>query len=134
MCRTLGSILALAATLLASPVSPFNTTVGPETGTLVIVGGGTLSDSIYQRVISLAGGNDAPIVVIPTADGAATYDQNAAGAGTFRRLGATNVTVLHTYDPKEADTEAFAAPLLEAKGVWFGVDGNGGSLTRTRAR
>ncbi|KAI1174780.1 hypothetical protein F4777DRAFT_371818 [Nemania sp. FL0916] len=92
--------------------------VGPVKGSLVVVGGGTLSDSIYQEVITRAGGG--PIVVIPTADGAPTYDQNAAGASSFRRLGATDVTVLHTYDPKVADTDAFVEPLLNATGVWFG--------------
>lgn len=92
--------------------------VGPVKGSLVVVGGGTLSDSIYEEVITRANGG--PIVVIPTADGAPTYDQDAAGAAAFRRLGATSVTVLHTYDPKVADTDAFVAPLRNATGVWFG--------------
>ncbi|KAI1498017.1 hypothetical protein F5X99DRAFT_342760 [Biscogniauxia marginata] len=94
--------------------------VGPENGTLVIVGGGSLSDSIYQRVIDLAGGPSAPIVTVPTAEGSDAYDDDAASAGAFRRLGATNVTVLHTYDPAVADTEDFVRPLLGAKGLWFG--------------
>ncbi|CAJ2509392.1 Uu.00g144180.m01.CDS01 [Anthostomella pinea] len=132
------ALLALTAatasltTALTTP-SPY---VGPENGTLVVVGGGILSDSIYQRVIDLAGGPSAPLVVIPTADGAESYDDDAAGAGTFRRLGATDVTVLHTYDRSVANTEAFVAPLLRAKGVWFGggrqwrlVDAYAGTLT-----
>ncbi|KAJ0117417.1 hypothetical protein J7T55_003831 [Diaporthe amygdali] len=106
--------------LLAVVNAQNSSTVGPETGSLVIVGGGTLSDNIYQRVIDLAGGSDAPIVVIPTADGAESYDQDAAGAAAFRRLGVKNVTVLHTYDPQVADTEEFVRPLLDARGVWFG--------------
>lgn len=99
-----------------------SSTVGPETGSLVVVGGGSLSDNIYQRVIDLAGGSgpSSNIVVIPTADGAESYDQDAAGAASFRRLGAGSVTVLHTYDPAVADTEEFVAPLLNATGVWFG--------------
>ncbi|KAI3396078.1 hypothetical protein diail_495 [Diaporthe ilicicola] len=108
--------------LLATTAQAQNSssTIGPETGSLVIVGGGSLSDNIYQRVIDLAGGSGAAIVVIPTADGADSYDQDAAGAAAFRRLGAGNVTVLHTYDRAVADTEGFVAPLLEAQGVWFG--------------
>lgn len=94
--------------------------VRPETGHLVIVGGGSLNDSIYQRVIDYAGGPEEPIVVIPTADGAPSYDQDAAGAATFRRLGSKNVIVLNTYDPAVANTSKFVQPLLEAKGVWFG--------------
>ncbi|KAK7740915.1 hypothetical protein SLS53_004978 [Cytospora paraplurivora] len=106
--------------LLGATQAQNTTFVGPETGALVVVGGGTLSDNIYQRVIDLAGGNESAIVVIPTADGADSYDQDAAGASNFRRLGVKNVTVLHTYDPQVADTEEFVKPLLDAKGVWFG--------------
>jgi cyanophycinase len=86
----------------------------------VIVGGNLQSDSIWEKIISLAGGPTAPIVVIPTAGGAETYDDTYAPVTSFRRLGATNVTLLHTYDPAEADTEAFIAPLKEAKGIFFG--------------
>lgn len=114
------TVVVMAVLAAAHPDAQNPSCIGPETGTLIIVGGGKLDDSIFQRLIDLAGGNDAPIVVIPTADGADTYDDNAASAGTFRRLGAINVTVLHTYDPKVADTEEFVRPLLEAKGVWFG--------------
>ena len=134
----LRSILAFTFTLsaFAYPLADNSSYVGPESGSLVIVGGGAASDSIYQRVIDLAGGNDAPIVVIPTAGGEPSYDDNAAGAATFRRLGSRNVTVLHTYDPQVADTEEFVRPLLSAKGVWFGggrqwqlVDAYAGTLT-----
>lgn len=125
--KTTHSILRLttaAMGLLATTARAQNSssTVGPETGSLVVVGGGSLSDSIYQRVIDLAGGSgpQSSIVVIPTADGADSYDQDAAGAAAFRRLGAGNVTVLHTYDRAVADSEAFVAPLLSATGVWFG--------------
>ncbi|KAH8773695.1 hypothetical protein F5883DRAFT_548319 [Diaporthe sp. PMI_573] len=120
-----------------------SSTVGPETGSLVVVGGGSLSGNIYQRVIDLAGGSGpaSSIVVIPTADGAESYDQDAAGAASFRRLGAGSVTVLHTYDPAVADTEEFVAPLLNATGVWFGggrqwrlVDAYAGTRAETAFR
>ncbi|KAJ4322043.1 hypothetical protein N0V94_002622 [Neodidymelliopsis sp. IMI 364377] len=109
---------AFAATSFALPTN--TTYVGPENGHLVIVGGNLQSDSIWERIISLAGGADAPIVVIPTAGGEPTYDANFSSAVSFRRLGAKNVTVLHTYDPAVADTDEFIAPLLEAKGVFYG--------------
>ena len=95
-------------------------TTGPEKGTLMIVGGGGKSDSIFAAFIKLAGGLNAPIVVIPTADGNEKHDQNSGGAGTFRKLGAANVTVLHTYDKNVANTDSFVQPLLNAKAVWFG--------------
>jgi len=95
--------------------------VGPESGSLVIVGGAMQNPEIVRAFIDRAGGPDAPIVVIPTAGGA---DDEAYGpwCGCTRQLrenGARNVVVLHTYDPAVADTEAFVAPLMEARGVWF---------------
>ena len=80
-----------------------------------IVGGGTTTP-ILQRFIALAGGNDAALVVIPTAHG----KDGSYEVSLFKKLGATKVSVLHSTDPKVADTDSFAAPLLSAKGVWFG--------------
>lgn len=116
-------LLLAAATAIASPIASndtVSTLVGPENGHLVIVGGNLQSESVWQRIISLAGGPDAPIVVVPTAGGEPTYGANFSSAVTLRELGATNVTVLHTYDPAVADTEEFIAPLRNAKGIFFG--------------
>lgn len=123
----LRSLLTLSLAMAALNPAPSeatpaaqNTTVGPPNGTLLVVGGGNLSDTIYERLIAAAGGPQAPIVVVPTAGGEETYDDDAAGASALRRLGATSVTVLHTYDRAEADTETFCEPLLDAGAVWFG--------------
>lgn len=116
--RSLLSFAALAVFALAQPIA--NGTIGPENGSLVIVGGNLQRDDIWQRIIDLAGGPNSPIVVVPTAGGEPTYDQNFSSAQTLRGLGAKNVTVLHTYDPAVADTEQFVAPLLDAKGIFFG--------------
>lgn len=94
--------------------------VGPENGHLVIIGGNLTSDAIFEKILSLAGGPSAPLIVIPTAGGDATYNDSIPVAETFRRLGATDVKVLHTYDPAVADTDEFIAPLKEAKGIFFG--------------
>ncbi|RFU77674.1 hypothetical protein TARUN_4557 [Trichoderma arundinaceum] len=134
-------ILAVAVAISALPTDNSTKYVGPENGNLVIVGGGALDDSILQRFINLAGGNDSYIVVIPTAQGDPSYNQNAANAGDFRRLGSKSVTVLHTYDPETANTEEFVEPLLNATGVWFGggrqwrlVDAYAGTLTEREIR
>jgi cyanophycinase len=97
-----------------------NNSTGPTKGTLVIVGGGGKSDSIIKAFIQLVGGNDAPIVVIPTADGNEKYNSNSGGAGIMRKLGASNVTVLHTTDRNIANSDSFVKPLMNAKAVWFG--------------
>ena len=93
--------------------------VGPPHGSLVIVGGAMRDTAIVRRFIDLAGGTGANIVVIPTAGGEAEYDQSYPGLRTFRAMGAQHLTVVHTIDRAEADTEAFVAPIEAASEVWF---------------
>ncbi len=93
--------------------------VGPENGSLVVVGGAMRSPEIYQRFIELAGGPDASIVLVPTAGGQEDYDDFYSGMNAWRAAGARNLTLLHTTDPAEADTDAFVAPLKSAGGVFF---------------
>jgi cyanophycinase len=93
--------------------------VAPARGALVVVGGGQIAPPIIARFIELAGGADAPIVVIPTAGEDSVYPSNWAGTGMFTRAGARNVTVLHTKDRRLADSDSFATILRRAGGVWF---------------
>ena len=93
--------------------------VGPPAGSLVIVGGGLRDLGIVERFMQLAGGTDAPIVVIPTAGEDDRYDQSWQGLAQLRQAGATNLTVLHTRDRNVANTPAFVAPLKSARGVFF---------------
>ena len=93
--------------------------VGPANGSLVIVGGAMRSAEIYERFIELAGGPDAHIVLVPTAGGAEEYDDFWQGMNAWREHGARNLTLLHTIDPAEADTDAFIEPLKSAAGVFF---------------
>jgi cyanophycinase len=92
---------------------------GPAKGTLIIIGGGDISESLNKKIMEISGGLQIPIVVIPTADGGENYDENFGEAGMLRRMGATNVTVLHTSDRKVANTQEFVKPLLNARLVWF---------------
>jgi cyanophycinase len=100
--------------------------IGPPNGSLVIVGGAMRDPQIMDRFLRLAGGPDAPIVVIPTAGGRETYDEYTSGLSGWKEMGATNLTVLHTTDPAVADTDEFVQPIREARGVWF----NGGRQWR----
>jgi cyanophycinase len=103
-------------TLLA-PALLFCADVGPSKGSLVVVGGGRLVPEIVNRFIELAGGKESAFVYIPTADGA---EQTIPSEKTFlAREGCKDVTILHTYDRKVADTEDFTAPLRRARAVWF---------------
>jgi cyanophycinase len=102
---------------------------GPARGTLLIVGGGNLTGSgINEKFIELAGGPDRNFVIVPTAGG----NRNAQGQliaydepriiAPWVKLGLKHVRMLHTHDPKVADTEEFASVLRSADAVWF----NGG--------
>lgn len=99
---------------------------GPPRGSLVIAGGGTLPGTgILEKWVELAGGPTKRFVIVPTAggnrrpDGSLVRYDEAEVIAPFKALGLTNVQMLHTHDPKVADTEAFAAPLADADGVWF---------------
>ncbi len=113
-------VLLLSVALVFASLDLSAQVVGPAKGTLVVVGGGLRDLAIMKRFLDLAGGPQQPIVVIPTAGEDATYDDTWDGLRQFREAGATNLRVLHTRDRKVADTEAFAAPIREAHGVWFG--------------
>ncbi len=94
---------------------------GPEKGTLVIVGGAMQDPAIVKRFIELAGGPEAPIVIIPTAGEADDdYHEYWSGLRQWRENGAKKLTVLHTRDRKVADSEAFVKPIRDARGVFFG--------------
>jgi cyanophycinase len=93
--------------------------VGPANGSLVVVGGGLRDLSILEEFVELAGGPDAPIVVIPTAGGRDEYDQYCSCLRQLREVGATSLTVLHTKDRGEANSDEFVAVLTQARGVWF---------------
>jgi len=94
--------------------------IGPKTGSLVIVGGAMRDSAIVKRFIELAGGPDAPLVIVPTAGDVDDYDQYWSGGRQFRENGARNLTVLHTRDRKAADSEEFVKPITMARGVFFG--------------
>lgn len=102
-----------------APVPAAGTASGPARGALVIVGGGAIGDDIWARFIELAGGKEARIVFVPTAaeDGGWDADKTVEA---FRKRGAKEVVILHTRDPKGADTDKFIEPLKSATGVWFG--------------
>jgi cyanophycinase len=114
------TIWVFVAALVASAASAEAQQVGPARGALVLVGGNLQDPAIVERFLELAGGPDAPIVLIPTAGGAESYDETWRGGDAFRAAGATRLAVLHTTDRDTASTDTFVEPLRHARGVWFG--------------
>jgi cyanophycinase len=134
---------AACATLFAFTLCAQSPKYGPEKGTLVIQGGGSAEGTgIWETFVHLAGGPNAKIIIVPTNAGnrdkqgqLIRYEEEKVIA-PWKKLGLTNVHMLHTADPKVANTEAFAAALRDAKGVWFNggrqwncVDSYAGTLT-----
>ncbi len=106
---------------LSDPSTPTAPNSGLKEGSLLIVGGGPLTPQIVNRFVSLAGGPEEEVVVIPTAaEDDELKSMNAISKQIFDVFGLQKITILHTRDRAEADTEAFVAPLKNAKGVWFG--------------
>ena len=92
--------------------------VGPDNGSLLLVGGG-VTPEIGRQFIALAGGVEVPMVVIPTAGGATEYSQQTPVSQLLRQLGAKQVEVVHTNDRELASSLDFVQPLVTAKGVFF---------------
>src|SRR5690242_2333445 len=72
-------------------------------GALVICGGGPLPESIRKEFVELAGGEDAKLMVIPTAcDDPDLPVVSPALAELWKARGIKDVTVFHTRDAAEA--------------------------------
>lgn len=85
----------------------------------MVAGGGILGPEIWSRFVELAGGPEAPIVVIPTAGTEDHYPDDWAGLDGLRSAGARNIRILHTRSRETASSEEFVRPLREAAAVWF---------------
>jgi cyanophycinase len=109
----------VAASTLVVPILNAQESVKP--GSLVIVGGGNITDSIRDRFMALAGGKAAKLVIIPTASSAA--DVRAEDEGylePWRKYSPSALSLLHTRSRQKADDPAFVKPIAEATAVWFG--------------
>ncbi len=120
-------VFAIAAVAVGARQDPPD--YGPAKGTLVIVGGGSTDGTgIVEKFIQIAGGVEKKFVIVPTAEGNRSADGSVKAysadseIGSWLKRGLKNVRMLHTHDPKVADTDAFVADLQDADAVWF----NGG--------
>lgn len=91
----------------------------PE-GSLVLCGGGVLPERVWAQFVELAGGSEARLVVIPTADSDKGVAEETESTRRWADLGLRSVSILHTRDRREADSAEFVAPLSKATAVWFG--------------
>lgn len=124
-------VLTVLATGLFGTTAVGQSVWWPTTGT-VILGGGRLEEKIaltlVDRVIALAGGPDALIVIVPTASEGLPPrlpSQNAEPQrirdlrNAFESRGARHVAFLHTRDRRVANSEEFVTVLRSARAVFF---------------
>ncbi len=67
----------------------------------------------------MAGGDDARIVLIPTAGAEYGSHDGWTAIEELKKAGVERLEILHTRSRSVADLEAFASPLERATGVWF---------------
>ena len=100
--------------------------IGPEQGSLIIIGGGGMTPDMFTTFAEMMGGYDQEMIVIPTSAVPQSINLSSEKQSWINR-GFSKVTVLHTTDPDIANTENFYAPIKTAAGIWFG----GGRQWRT---
>jgi cyanophycinase len=86
-------------------------------GTVILHGGGNVSSNVRDLFVELAGGKDAQLLVIPTADPDTPEDPGRLDL--WRSRNPATVALLHASSRDRAAAEEFAAPLKRATGVWI---------------
>ena len=89
-------------------------------GKLIIIGGGSIPDSLFEFFAAHCGGKDQPIVYIPTATDDEEFIQKGEHLIKFSSRGFTNLSTIHTRNKKEADDPKNIALMRNAKGLYFG--------------
>jgi cyanophycinase len=90
----------------------------PSGGTLVIAGGGEVPEAAAEKFVEAAGGEDAPIVVVTTANGDRPA-HDAPSVAWLAEAGAKNIHFVHPRTKTEAEDPALLSLLRKAGGVWF---------------
>jgi cyanophycinase len=136
--RDVADLTALRRAALARCESPFPPRDAPAPhvprGALVLVGGGSTPPEVTRKFIELAGGADAPIVILPTT--APDPVPPDAGRTLFVQAGARNLHVLAARQRKDAEDPKTQEMLRKARGVWLGGGRQGcfvDALADTRA-
>src|SRR5258705_4227741 len=101
--------IALVFSLSANNVASQTTRWWPQKGT-VILAGGNLSDSVAtdleKRLVTIAGGSNAMVVVIPTANPKFTSQELDDIKKQFESCGARQVSIINATDKKMANTDS----------------------------
>jgi cyanophycinase len=112
----------ILAALIVAVVGAANAQDGlfPYPGKLIIIGGGSIPDTVYDHFAASIGGRDQPVVYIPTATGDEEWIRQGKHLQKFRDKGFTRLHTVHTRSRDSADTPAFLDLIRNAKGVFLG--------------
>jgi len=92
----------------------------PFKGSLIIVGGGDIPDTIYQIFARKIGGKDQPIVYIPTATEDEAWISEGKHLDKFTSRGFTNLKTVHTRIKTKANDKEFPELIRNARGIFLG--------------
>jgi cyanophycinase len=87
-------------------------------GTLIVAGGGDVHEDAAEKFIDAAGGPDATLVVVTTANGDKP-SLDAKSVSWLAEAGAKNIHFVHPRNRTEAEDPALLDLLHKAGGVWF---------------
>jgi cyanophycinase len=98
---------------------------GTGHGHLMLIGGGEKPRAAMEKFVALAGGKDAPIVVIPTASGEDDIHEYYTNLFT-KDYGSTDIAVLPIRTKADANLPELVTAAKRARGIFFA----GGDQTR----
>jgi len=115
-------LLVAVSCVNQSSVDQAAVSAGPEKGTLVIAGGSLTDTAIFHKFMELAGGPDAPVVILTTARRDEVLNDTSflmTQTQRFHAYGFNNFTFLHTRSREKANADSFVRSIQEASGVWI---------------
>ena len=121
-------LVGLAWLLVLVPARSFPAEVPVPVGHLLLLGGSDEPREFWPRFLELAGGSDAPIVVLPTASERPEAGPEYA-AELQQQFGAKSVRWLPIYSQADARDERYVAALRAARGIFF-TGGDQAKITR----
>ena len=117
-------LISLVSLLVITGITTisYSQTTGPESGTLLIIGGNAKDTFFLPIFKDLAGGDQAEIVIIPTARSEESLSNDPDFSkliSRFEKYNFKKITILHTRNPEEANSPEFVESLKTATGIWF---------------
>lgn len=93
-------------------------TVGPPTGKLILYGAEKTVDETFKHFLKSTETTNSSIVVLSTGNAEAKAKSEEV-VNSLKKMGANNVSLIHTINSNQANSHSFAATLKNATAVWI---------------